>query len=140
MGHAYLKHINQAILRQLTYQIVLSTLIGDFSSLATNIIALQFSQKQELEADDFAVTMMNQQRISPEGLADVFQKFHELEDHSELGDYFSTHPASLKRVENVKNQIKSNIQYQPSLSKSDWTALKNICSKTISYKEYKDKD
>lgn len=81
-----------------------NSVIADLSSsqlgnLAQTLVNSQFSQSQELAADNFSYDYLKQRKINPEGIATAFDK---LGGSSSL---LSSHPSSSKRSQNIRNRI-----------------------------------
>ncbi len=70
--------------------------VGD---LAQTLVNSQFSQSQELDADNFSYDLMKKRNLNPEGIASAFDK---LGGQSSL---LSSHPASSKRSQNIRDKI-----------------------------------
>lgn len=70
--------------------------IGDLAQVLVNS---QFSQSQEMAADNFSYDYLKQRKINPQGIATAFDK---LGGSSSL---LSSHPSSSKRSQNIRNRI-----------------------------------
>lgn len=70
--------------------------LGD---LAETLVNSQFSQSQEMDADNYSYTFMKKRHLNPEGIASAFDK---LGGDSSL---LSSHPSSSKRSQNIRNKI-----------------------------------
>lgn len=70
--------------------------VGD---LAQTLVNSQFSQSQEMDADNFSYDFMKKRNLNPEGIASAFDK---LGSESSL---LSSHPASSKRSQNIRSKI-----------------------------------
>lgn len=68
-------------------------------NLAQTLVNSQFSQSQEMDADNFSYTYLKKRKINPEGIATAFDK---LGGGSSL---LSSHPSSSKRSENIRHRI-----------------------------------
>ena len=72
---------------------------SQFGDLAQKLVNSQFSQSQELDADNYSYDYLKKRKINPEGIATAFDK---LGGQSSL---LSSHPASSKRSQNIRNKI-----------------------------------
>ncbi len=70
--------------------------VGD---LAQTLVNSQFSQSQEMDADNYSYDLMKKRHLNPEGIASAFDK---LGGQSSL---LSSHPASSKRSQNIRAKI-----------------------------------
>lgn len=70
--------------------------LGD---LAEKLVNSQFSQSQELDADNYSYEYLKKRNLNPEGIATAFDK---LGSGSSL---LSSHPSSAKRSQNIRNKI-----------------------------------
>ena len=71
-----------------------------------DFINAQFSQSQELDADNFSYDLLTQKKLKREALVSAFQKLAQLSggEHSML----ASHPASADRAKNIETRIASN--------------------------------
>ncbi|MBE9608445.1 M48 family metalloprotease [Chitinilyticum piscinae] len=78
---------------------------SDLGLLTENLINAQFSQSQELDADNFSFDLLTKKNLNREALASAFRKLEKLSgnDHSLM----SSHPASADRAKNVETRIAS---------------------------------
>lgn len=77
--------------------------LGKFTE---DLINAQFSQSQELDADNFSYDLLTQKKLKREALITAFQKLAQLGggEHSML----DSHPASADRAKNIETRIASN--------------------------------
>lgn len=114
LGHELGHFANQDHLRglgnALLIKILLSSLVGDLGNLQgavdfTNVIAnARFSQKQEMQADEFALKLLYKYYGHVAGATDFFQKLSQ-ENNLDLA-FLSTHPTPQKRVKKIQELIK----------------------------------
>ena len=95
---------------------------------------MHYSRQQEASADDYAIETLKKARISTKGFSNFFKAIGTEKEEGRLLKYLSTHPSSLLRQEKADASLEKNTKV--SLNKKEWRALKNICQKKISYKEY----
>lgn len=74
-----------------------SSQLGDF---AHKLVNSQFSQSQELDADNYSYDYLKGRKINPEGIASAFDKLG-----GGQASLLSSHPASSKRSQNIRNKI-----------------------------------
>lgn len=75
---------------------------SDLGALGEGFINAQFSQKQELEADQYSVELHLRENRDPLPIASAFDKLAQLGNRSSL---FSTHPAPKARAERIRQQL-----------------------------------
>ncbi len=121
IGHIAHRHSLQQLIQQSSLALFILILSGDISSTSQAILALPgillqagYSQKMELEADDFALAHMKTFDLSPEdfiALMEKLEKQHDAEqglepniqqEESALQDYFSSHPSTADRLERFR--------------------------------------
>jgi Zn-dependent protease with chaperone function len=113
LGHELGHFANRDHLRglgnALLIKILLSSLLGDLGGLQsavdfTNIIAnAQFSQKQEMQADEFALKLLYKYYGHVAGATDFFEKLSQ-ENKLEVA-FLSTHPNPQERVKKIQELI-----------------------------------
>lgn len=110
-GHLAHRHSLQQALSGLGIGLVLTSITGDTSDLMATLPALmvgaRYSQRFELEADNFAIDKLKQQQISPQALAEFFKKIaqDEEDDGVILGGLWSlvaSHPDTQARIKNAE--------------------------------------
>ena len=100
----HLKTISRQIVISLALQIFTGSSNADFSSLANTMSEMNFlnhSRTQESNADKYASSMLIQIYGNNEGGIKFLNRLNELENYPELFSYFSTHPATKKRLKNI---------------------------------------
>lgn len=142
---------------------------GTLANVGGLLAQLNYTRIAEREADEHALRILRQATISPKGLADFFERISKLEgDHSKPADgkdakdgkatttgkdesaakdegfsrYFNadllrTHPQSRDRFELIRKQAAYDAT--PSLSDSEWQALRSICKDAKKSKDKADK-
>ncbi len=109
IGHVRHHHGLRLALQAAGVAVLTTVLLGDatsVASLATSLPAalLQsgYSRDFETEADDYALQRLKETGVSPKAFADVMvllEKSHSGKSGGQAQDYFSTHPATAKRIE-----------------------------------------
>jgi predicted Zn-dependent protease len=110
LGHFANRDHLRGLGRQLLLQIAIATFIGDASWLqstaASGVAALskaQFSQSQEIQADEFGLTLLQQTYGQVAGATDFFARMSR-QKSADLA-FLDTHPAPGKRVAQLKRLI-----------------------------------
>lgn len=130
LGHfAHRDHL-RGLGKALILQIAIATLAGDNSLLSNSIATVtetisntHYSRSQEYEADEFGLMLLNKTYGHVAGATDFFKN---LDNKQALNwNFFSTHPASKKRVKRL-NQLIQQEQYKiGSYSKLDSRLVNN---------------
>lgn len=106
-GHLDEKHSLQQALQSLGISILYVAMSGDASDilggLPLAVISSKYSQKFELQADQYAIQQLKQQNISPKYLADFLQRLAQ-DDDKESSDFLQSHPATAKRIAQIQAQ------------------------------------
>lgn len=69
-------------------------------------VILPYSRKHEYEADKLGMIFMSKAGYNPNGAISFWEKFVRAGNSGgEIGEFFSTHPMSEKRLEEMKNQL-----------------------------------
>lgn len=129
IGHVVYRHSMQSVVRQAGVSVAIVALTGDVNSAATTLLVLlpifliqsQYSRGFEWEADGYALEQMLARGIDTNSFADIMERMsasivdeedttttdeesatNSEEDASAL-DYFSTHPATIQRIERFRN-------------------------------------
>lgn len=105
LGHVKYRHTLQQVLQNTTAGLLLIVLTGDISStsslaaaLPTVLLQTRFSRAAERESDDYAITLLRQQNISPEHLGNILKRLEQQTGGDDVPGFLSTHPATDERV------------------------------------------
>ncbi|MCX7729074.1 MAG: M48 family metallopeptidase [Bacteroidia bacterium] len=105
-GHLHYKHSLRLIIKAGLTGVIIGYVIGDFSSfLATvthQLLSLSYSRQFEEEADDYAIQILRQNKISTLPLANILEKLSNISQNSEVPEFLSTHPVTKERVKKLK--------------------------------------
>lgn len=106
-GHLVHRHSLEQAISSLGIGILIVVITGDSSDLLLAIPTLlatsQYSQKAEFEADKFAIDELKRLDISPNHLANFFEKMAKEHGEDDGGwSMLSTHPDTQKRIEQVR--------------------------------------
>ena len=104
-GHVVHKHGLKTIVKSSITSALVGYLMGDFSGLmtsaATFAIDAKYSRTFESEADQYAITIMNENNISMRYLADIFESMDNTTSN-EAEKLFSTHPSMDERIKKFR--------------------------------------
>jgi metalloprotease len=117
MGHVALGHTKKAM--QVAYSTsalrsvatsaggvagaISASQLGDFSE---KLINAQFSQTQEMDADDYSFDIQKKKGQDPSGLVTAFTKLAKLDGGK--SSILSSHPASAARAQHIQQRLASN--------------------------------
>lgn len=109
MAHITRHHYRDALASQMGVATLADALGGNSSQIAQfvsgifqNLMAMQLSQDNEFEADQYGTRYLAGTGRNPLGIADFFSN---MADQSSMLQWFSTHPPSTERVEKVRAQV-----------------------------------
>lgn len=115
IGHVVGSHGAKQLTKQLGFaaleQIVLGKNPNELEKLAGTIARtgalMKYSRDAEREADAYAVRQMHDAGIDPAGIATFFETLRQLHKRQpgQLEQFFSTHPPTDERIQNVRTQI-----------------------------------
>ena len=102
-------------------------------SLSINSL-LKYSKTQELNADMYALNILNQNKISGKGLLKILEKLSKKDSiNANQMNYLSTHPLTSERISIAKNKIISSPFYNQKTNLKNLKNLKNIKAKILGY-------
>jgi len=117
VGHAIARHggerMTQEKVKNVGSTIISFVFDGTAGSLASTAFGigadygaiLPFSRSHEHEADQIGLILMTKAGYHPYAALSFWQKFSANSSTSALGEFFSTHPISEKRIENMKTYL-----------------------------------
>ena len=105
-SHIQLKHSTRAIFRELTNQLMISLIFGDYGSVSgivaqhsQELAGLSYSRSLELEADKHGLELMKKSRLPLRGMPDLFRKMKaSASADQEVPNFLNTHPALKERI------------------------------------------
>jgi len=111
--------------------------LGDLSGpalvgplIAREVLESGYSRSAEVDADNYAITLLDRAGISRQGLIDFFQRAAEAEDKMPGAlSYLSTHPSSAERIRNLQENM-SHANERMAFSEADWEVLKGACEES----------
>jgi beta-barrel assembly-enhancing protease len=118
-GHLKLRHSLRSLFRSLSGYIFISAIIGDVSAVTAVVIenanalkSLEYSRKFEKEADMAGLEVLQQNKLNPIGMV---QLFGHLQAHSkgrgQDNEFISTHPLLSSRIRYIKEYLKHKTPY-----------------------------
>lgn len=139
MGHTIEVHPEEAVLRALGTFIGVQVLLGGWSpdlvtQAGTQLLLMRHSRRNETEADEVALRLLKDAKISAAPFAGFFDKISREEEKKKaadkdrgykLPDVFATHPPPPKRAERARSQ--PAYPATPALAPAEWEALQKIC-------------
>jgi len=109
IGHVRHRHGLRMALQAAGLAALAAALFGDATSITSLATALPaallqsgYSRDFETEADDYALQRLREIGLPPKAFAEIMlllEKDHQKRSGGESKDYFSTHPATAKRIE-----------------------------------------
>lgn len=109
LGHIDGRHTLRGVLQNAITPVLIATVTGDLASISalagampTILVDLKYSRVFELEADDFAVALLDRQGIPRRHLSAILERIAGADAGDEgLDAYLSTHPAPRERIERI---------------------------------------
>ena len=135
LAHAELSHVRQKIIKEAGLSLLMTWIgaglgLGQFGihDLARMLTSTAFDRQLESQADRQAVEYLQKAGINPEAFAVFMDRLAAKEKGNPAPPvWLSTHPASPERASQIRQLAQKNQEhrsYRPSLSASDWAALK----------------
>lgn len=133
IGHVRHHDVMESLLRQLGLSVLLGGLEGHVGGYTNAVLATAYSRGAEARADSYAITLLDEAKVSPLPTAAFFTRLGGKSDQAErMFAYVASHPVSADRAARFRAAAKGT-GYAPSLDATQWAALKGICrGKTIS--------
>ncbi|MFY0597124.1 MAG: M48 family metallopeptidase [Cognatishimia sp.] len=138
IGHVASRDPTRHALRSAGSIGVLGLLFGDFAGgamvllLTERLIEAQYSQAAEIEADAFAMSIMEAAQIAPGALGDMFQRLSDEHGDAEgVHSHFLSHPTLSARIlesyDWQREAAARGFQAQALLTDEEWRDLQSIC-------------
>ncbi|MCW8834140.1 MAG: M48 family metallopeptidase [Colwellia sp.] len=115
LGHLTHKHMTQRVIQDAMLTIMVVFITGDVETfdlvtgLPTLLLDLAYSREFEIEADTYALTLLDKHNIPLHSFADAmtnlenyYLKESEGKNNSSMNDFFSTHPKTAERIKLVE--------------------------------------
>ena len=113
-AHLQHRHSLKALFRNLSGYFLVSLLFGDMNGImvvvaenANSLKSLQYNRELEKEADMTGLNLLEEKRINPNGIVQLFSALKEEKDNLDLPEFLSTHPMLDSRIAYLKNEIAS---------------------------------
>lgn len=119
IGHAEKRHVVTRLINDMSVTAILSILSGGDPSMMAEILKSvlgnKFNREQEMEADKFALQLLETSRIPPKALARFFEKLTDKDlDYNEDLEILMTHPHNNRRIEQArKYKTRNNFKVEP---------------------------
>jgi len=109
MGHIEYQHGLRALLQNSMTALFMAGILGDITSISSLSVTLptlmveqRYSREFELEADQYAVEVLQQLQINIEQYIRILSVLKHAKHMPDTFDYFSTHPSMDKRIEIIQ--------------------------------------
>lgn len=116
ISHVTYQHSLKSICRSAASSLMIAALFGDITGVSSVVVEqanefkqLNYSRELETQADEKGYEMLLQNKISPKGmigLLTLLQK--EAKETPSVMKYFSTHPETQDRIDNIKSKSESS--------------------------------
>jgi predicted Zn-dependent protease len=114
ISHVTNRHSMRLLCKSLSGYLLLSVMMNDVNGLMTiildnahNLQQLSFSRTYEEEADISGLKLLEQYKINPKGMIDLFEILQK--EHSvNIPGFLSTHPVTSDRITYIKKHIKNH--------------------------------
>ena len=138
MGHVASNHSLERVLKVGGISALFSLLVGDVAggaiviAVGEALIAGQYSQAAEREADEHAVRLLHQGKFDSRPFAGFFDRLEAKQVVPKSGTqgsvwrWLASHPASGERTKTIRRAARPGSEI---LSQAEWQSLKKICKK-----------
>lgn len=134
--HVYRKHGMKRIVKRFGLSIFLSLMFGSIGSqldaIGGDLASLKFDRDEESEADRLGLELLYNAGVDPQGMLSFFKKLKERDkDLPEVLSFFSTHPSTENRIEELQQLINTKYQKLPFQKEFniDWKKVKASAGK-----------
>jgi predicted Zn-dependent protease len=135
-GHVIERHPMIAVVENYGLNTVLTIMTGGSAGSSETVIGitgslaqLSYSRRLEARADEHALILLDDAKISPKGFADLFDRL-EAEQKKAIGfgipAILNSHPPSPERAARARAADKPGTS--PALTETDWAAIKAACN------------
>ena len=126
ISHVKNRHVIQGLIHNISLFSLVNILIGDISGIIAvvlenggSLLSLKFSKEMEMKADNDGFNMLDLAGVNPAGFYSFLKKVQKIEKEKleqlpfdsdlskKIGDFFSTHPETELRLENILHRLKS---------------------------------
>lgn len=131
LGHVRNRDVMESLIRQLGLSVLLGGMDSNVGGYTNALLATAYSRKAEVNADRFAIDMMQRAGVSPVPTAGFFRRLGKGMGGAErMFAYINTHPVSSDRAKGFEASAAKGKAYVPTLDARQWAALRNICRGT----------
>jgi Zn-dependent protease with chaperone function len=129
IAHVRRRHVAEALVRELGISAMIRMLAGNVGANAEQLLSLNYTRKNESEADSDAIATLNRVHISPRPTGELFQKLakKEHEEPGFTGEFLQSHPLSVSRAKRFAAAEGKDVQYRSALTDEEFDALKRMC-------------
>lgn len=131
IGHVRERHVMQGLLRQLGLSFLLGGLNENVGGVFSSALSNSYGRDAEREADSHSIEVLDSANISPIATKGFFNKLSEMTNEengiSSVTSYMSSHPLSSERAAKFNASFDKDRDYQPALTKDEWSAIKSMC-------------
>ncbi len=136
VGHAIARHGAERISHDMIQQAgakIVETAVGQsggttsqlwmvaYAGLSNVGVVLPYSREQEYEADKIGMVLMSKAGYNPQAALDFWNKFSTISKQSTIEEFFSTHPMSTKRQEEMRKILPdAKLWYKDAAQKKDF--------------------
>lgn len=119
IGHAEKRHVVTKLINDMSMTAIVSILSGGDPSVVTevlqSVVGNKFNRGQEMEADKFALQLMEDAHIPPKALARFFERLNDKDlDYNENLEILMTHPHNNRRIDQArKYKTRNNFKAEP---------------------------
>lgn len=129
IGHAEKRHVVTKLINDMSVTAVLSILSGGDPSLVAEILKSiagnKFNREQEMEADKFALQLLEDAQVQPKSLARFFERLNDKDlDYNEDLEILMTHPHNNRRIEQAR-KYKTRNNFKAGPFNLDWTKVQD---------------
>jgi len=125
MGHAEKKHVVSRLLKEFTLALILSD-NAVLSEASRTVTSTAFDRRQEEEADNFSLHLLEKADINPRLLGTFFSRLKDEEgSYNEKLTLLMTHPAINSRIK-AAFEYKTGKDFQEKKFDMDWNRMKNL--------------
>ncbi|MEP7365930.1 MAG: M48 family metallopeptidase [Acidobacteriota bacterium] len=132
MQHAVMRHSMKALGRQAALWMLIGLITGGDTAatqIAGSMAGLKMQRSDELDADEGALRMLDDARISSGGFLSFFEKMARSEGGAPwLAGAISTHPETAERISRVRAwRAAHDVPVQPVMDNDSWRRVRASC-------------
>ena len=129
IGHVRHRDVMESLLRQLGLSVLLGGMEGHVGGVTNAVLATTYSRGAEAKADDYAILLLKEAKVSPVATADFFTRLGGKAERMErMTAYVASHPVSADRARRFRAAaVRDKATYTLALGPDQWQALRSIC-------------